>query len=60
MNGRKSAGGVVTLNSLRDQQYALNRQLLLAVRLCDSQTQEAIQARLAELQQEIDRLTLRL
>lgn len=49
----------VTLNSLRDQQYALNRQMLLAVQLCDIKMQEILKTRLAELQTEIDRITLR-
>lgn len=48
-----------TLNSLRDQQYAMNRQMLLAVQLGDIKMQEILKARLAELQAEIDRITLR-
>lgn len=49
----------VTLNSLRDQQYAMNRQMLLAVQLGDIKMQEILKVRLAELQTEIDRMTLR-
>lgn len=49
----------VTLNSLREQQYALNRQMLLAVQLGDTKMQEILKVRLAELQTEIDRMTLR-
>lgn len=49
----------VTLNSLRDQQYAMNRQMLLAVQLGDVKMQEILKMRLAELQAEIDRITLR-
>lgn len=50
---------VGTLSGLRDQQCALNRQMLLAIQLCDVAAQETIRARLAELQEEIDRITLR-
>lgn len=46
----------VTLNSLRDQQLGLNRQLLLAVQLGDQKTQESLQQRLSALQAEIDRM----
>ncbi len=49
----------VTLNSLREQQYALNRQMLLAVQQGDNKMQEILKARLAELQTEIDRMALR-
>ena len=42
-------GRGITLNTLRDQQFSLNRQML----------QERIQAQLAEIQTEIDRITLR-
>lgn len=58
--GEALAGRGITLNILRDQQYALNRQMLLAIRLSDAKTQERIQAQLAEVQAEIDRITLRL
>ena len=58
--GEALAGRGITLNILRDQQYSLNRQMLLAIRLSDAKTQERIQAQLAEVQAEIDRITLRL
>lgn len=48
-----------TLNGLREQQYALNRQMLLAVQRGDNKMQEILKARLAELQTEIDSMTLR-
>ncbi len=53
------AGRGITLNTLRDQQYSLNRQMLLALQLGDEKAQERIQAQLAEIQTEIDRITLR-
>ena len=53
------AGRGMTLNILRDQQYSLNRQMLLALQLNDTKTQKRIQAQLAEVQIEIDRITLR-
>lgn len=63
MNYEKSekalAGRGMTLNILRDQQYSLNRQMLLALQLNDTKTQKRIQAQLAEVQTEIDRITLR-
>ena len=49
----------ITLNTLRDQQFSLNRQMLLALQLGDEKAQERIQAQLAEIQTEIDRITLR-
>lgn len=49
----------VTLNSLREQQYAMNRQMMLAVQLGDTKMQEILKMRLEELQAEIDRMTLR-
>ena len=63
MNDQKlreaQAGRGITLNTLRDQQYSLNRQMLLALQLGDEKAQERIQAQLAEIQTEIDRITLR-
>lgn len=53
------AGRGITLNTLWDQQYSLNRQMLLALQLGDEKAQERIQAQLAEVQTEIDRITLR-
>ncbi len=52
-------GRGITLNTLRDQQFSLNRQMLLALQLGDEKAQERIQAQLAEIQTEIDRITLR-
>lgn len=49
----------VTLNSLREQQYAMNRQMMLAVQFGDTKMQEILKMRLEELQAEIDRMTLR-
>ncbi|MCI9512841.1 MAG: hypothetical protein HFF61_00725 [Oscillospiraceae bacterium] len=49
----------VTLNSLREQQYALNWQMLLAVQQDDNKMQEILKVRLAELQTKIDRMALR-
>lgn len=60
MNNPASGGAparpLVTLNSLRDQQLGLNRQLLLAVQLHDAKAQESIQQQLTALQEEIDRM----
>ena len=52
-------GRGITLNTLRDQQFSLNRQMLLALQLGDEKAQGRIQAQLAEIQTEIDRITLR-
>ena len=52
-------GRGITLNTLRDQQFSLNRQMLLALQLGDEKAQERIQAQLTEIQTEIDRITLR-
>lgn len=64
MNYEKSGGASfnrgTTLNILRDQQYSLNRQMLLAIQLSDAAAQTRIKAQLAEVQTEIDRITLRL
>lgn len=48
------------MNILRDQQYSLNRQMLLAIQLSDAAAQKRIKAQLAEVQIEIDRFILRL
>ena len=45
----------VTLNSLRDEQRALNRRLLLAVQLRDQEAQEALQRELEEIAARIER-----
>lgn len=61
-SGAAFMGRGISLNSLREQQYALTRQMLLAIQLHDTQAQaqERLQARLAEVQEQIDRITLRL
>lgn len=59
-SGAAFTGRGISLNSLREQQYALTRQMLLAIQLHDTQAQERLQARLAEVQEQIDRITLRL
>ena len=53
-------GRGITLNTLRDQQFSLNRQMLLAIQLSDAAAQKRIKAQLAEVQIEIDRFILRL
>lgn len=45
----------VTLNSLRDEQRALNRRLLLAVQLRDQEAQESLQRELEEIAARIER-----
>lgn len=55
-----SAGRGITLNSLRERQCALNRQMLLAIQLHDGRTQERLRRQLEEVQEEIDRISLRL
>ena len=55
-SGGVPARPMVTLNSLRDQQLGLNRQLLLAVQLHDANAQESIRQQLTALQEEIDRM----
>lgn len=59
-SGAAFTGRGITLNSLREQQYALNRQLLLAIQLHDAQTQEQLQKQLAEIQKQIDCIGLRM
>lgn len=54
------AGRGITLKTLQEQQYALNRQLLLAIRLHDTETQERLQGRLTEVQEQIRRMSLRI
>jgi len=46
----------VTLNDLRDQQYSLNMQMLLAIQTHDSAAQKRLKGQLAELQERIDQL----
>lgn len=45
----------VTLNSLREEQRALNRRLLLAVQLRDREAQESLQRELEEITARIER-----
>lgn len=45
----------VTLNSLREEQQALNRRMLLAVQLRDLETQEALRRELEEVAAQIER-----
>lgn len=45
----------VTLNSLREEQQALNRRMLLALQLRDVETQEALRRELEEVAAEIER-----
>lgn len=59
-SGAAFTGRGITLNSLREQQYALNRQLLLTIQLHDAQTQEQLQKQLAEIQKQIDCIGLRM
>lgn len=59
-SGAAFTGRGITLNSLREQQYALNRQLLLAIQLHDAQAQEQLQKQLAEIQKQIDCIGLRM
>lgn len=44
----------VTLNSLREEQQALNRRMLLAVQLRDLETQEALRRELEEVAAQIE------
>lgn len=45
----------VTLNSLREEQRALNRRMLLAVQLRDLEAQETLRRELEEVAAEIER-----
>ena len=45
----------VTLNSLREEQQALNRRMLLALQLRDLETQETLRRELEEVAAEIER-----
>lgn len=48
----------VTLNDLRDRQYSLNMQLLLAIQVHDITAQKRLKGQLAELQERIDQITM--
>lgn len=58
--GAAFTGRGVTLNSLRERQCALNRQMLLAIQLHDEPAQERLRRQLAEVQEEIGRFGLRI
>ena len=45
----------VTLNSLRDEQQALSRRMLLALQLRDLEAQEALRRELEEVASQIER-----
>lgn len=47
----------VTLNDLRDRQYFLNMQMLLAIQIHDGAAQKRLKGQLAELQERIDQIT---
>jgi len=47
----------VTLNDLRDRQYSLNMQMLLAIQTHDGAAQKRLKEQLAELQERIDQIT---
>ena len=49
----------VTLNSLREEQRALNRRMLLAVQIRDLKAQEALRRELEEISAQIDRFLTR-
>lgn len=59
-SGAAFAGRGITLKTLQEQQYALNRQMLLAIRLHDTETQERLQGQLTEVQEQIRRMSLRI
>ena len=48
-----------TLNTLKEQQHSLNMRILLAVQLHDCAGQAELERQLAELQEEMARVTLR-
>lgn len=50
--------GWVTLNSLKEELYALNMRLLLAMQHHDEQAQQDIRAQMAALQAEIEQMCL--
>lgn len=54
-----SGGRGITLNDLRDQQYSLNMQMLLAIQVHDDAARKRLEKQLAELQEQIDCLCLR-
>lgn len=48
----------ITLNSLKEQLYTLNMQMLLAIQCHDEKVQEEIRKKMDELQEEMDQLIL--
>ena len=52
------AGRVVTLNSLKDELHSLNMRLLLAMQHHNEEAQRDIEAQMAAVQAEIDRMCL--
>ena len=59
MENHPFKGRAVTLNSLLEEQRALNMRLLLAVQLQDQAAQEAVKQELEENAAEIDQLLTR-
>lgn len=52
------AGRRATLNDLKDELYSLNMRLLLAMRHHNEEAQKEIEAQMAAVQAEIDRMCL--
>lgn len=48
----------ITLNSLKEQSYTLNMQMLLAIQSHDEKTQEEIKKKMYELQEQMEHLSL--
>lgn len=48
----------ITLNDLKDQLYSLNRQLLLAMQCHNQEAQDAVQNKIEEVRDRIDRISL--
>lgn len=56
----QTAGRRVTLNALKDERYALNMRLLLAMQDHNQEAQEEITAQIAAVQAEIQQIEERL
>ena len=52
------AGKRITLNSLKEQSYTLNMQMLLAIQCRDEKTQEEIRKKMDGLQAQMEELGL--
>ena len=52
-------GRGITLNSLKEQLYSLNMQMLLAIQNHNEEVQKKIEKQTAEVQGELDRMNLR-